>query len=101
MDYSLCTLNSVRPIHVSPPQPLNDVILMPLIVAQLKDERDKMLNKQVNTVEINVFTQEFYFDTLQEINKEYDVYDDGSNIITFGLHTFSMNDLTVSYVDPS
>ena len=99
--YSSRTPKPVGPIHVPPLQPVNDAELIPPSVVPLTNGRDEILTKQVNTAEVDVFTQDLYFDTLQEINNEYDVYDDGFNIMTFGQQTFSTNDPTVSYNDPS
>ena len=99
--YSSCTPKSVSPLHVPPPEPVNDVELMPPIVVPLTDGRERMLNDQVNTAEVDMFTQEIYFDTLLDMDNEFDVYNGGSDIMIFGQQTFSTNDPTVSYVEPS
>ena len=74
---------------------------MPPIVVQLTKGRDKMSTEQVKTAEVDVFTKKLYVDILQQINSEYNVYDDGSDIMTFGQQSFSTNNPTMSYDDPS
>lgn len=57
-----------------------------------------MSPKYVNTVEIDVFTYDIYFDTLQEVGDKYYIYDDGLGIMMFGQQAFSTSDPTTSYV---
>ena len=84
---------------MSTPETVNDVELLPLIVVPLTDNRSKLSNDQVGTAKVDVFTQEIYFDALSAIDNEFDIYNDGSDIITFGQQTFSTHDPTVAYVE--
>ena len=59
-----------------------------------------MSNEQVNTAKIGLFTQEIYFDALLYMENDFNLYDDGSDIMVFGQQTFSSNDPTVSNVEP-
>ena len=69
---------------------------MPPIVIPLTDGCNKLSVNQVGTAEVDVFTQDLYFDALSTINNDLDVYGDGSDIITFGQQTFSTQDSTTA-----
>ena len=73
---------------------------MPPIVVPLTNGREEISNEQVNTAEVDVLTQDIYFDSLQNWDTHINT-SDGFNILTFGQHTFSTEDPTVYYDQPS
>ena len=82
------------------PAVVNDVELFPPIVIPLTDGRNKLSDNQVGTAEVDVFTQAIYFDALSTINNDFDIYNDGLDIVTFGQQSFSTQDPTTTYVAP-
>ena len=98
--YSSRMLRPVSSIPLTSPKTINDVELLPPIVVPLTDGCNDLSNEQVGTAKVDVFTQEIYFDALSTIDNEFDIYNDGLNIVTFGQQTFSTHDPTVTYVAP-
>ena len=92
-----------RPVNRFPPPlpvAVSDVELMPPIVVPLTNGREEVSNEQVNTAEVDVFTQDIYFDSLQNWDTHINT-SDGSDILTFGQHTFSTDNPSVYFDQPS